>query len=104
MPDAFEFPRTRGAVIPLMRAGNAGIFERVADRVPRFAAVVRALHDLTEPAAGLRRVQPLRIGGRAFHVINFPAAEMRAADIPFLALAVGTQNEGALAGTDQNSH
>ncbi len=64
--------------------------------VPRFAAVVGALNDLPEPAARLGGVDPVRIGERALHVIDLPAAEMRAIDFPFLPLAIGCENERAL--------
>src|SRR5207244_496870 len=61
------------------------------------AAVIGTLHYLPEPATGLRRIEPVRIGGRAFHVIDFPAGEVWPADLPALALAVRRENEGALA-------
>ena len=60
MPDALELPGMRRAVVPLVRAGNAVVCELVADRLPGLAAVVGALDDLSEPAAGLRRIQPVR--------------------------------------------
>src|SRR5204863_6893379 len=41
---------------------------------------------------------------RAFHVVDFPAREVRAADVPALAPAVGRQHEGAFAGADQNAY
>ena len=56
VPDPLELPRMRRAVVPLVRAGNAVVDELVADRLPRLAAVVRALNELAEPAGGLRRV------------------------------------------------
>ena len=43
VPDALELPRMRRAVVPLVRAGHAVVDELVADRLPRLAAVVRAL-------------------------------------------------------------
>src|SRR5262249_37743243 len=72
--------------------------------VPGFAAVVRALNDLPEPAAGLRRVQPVRVSGRAFQVVDLPAAEEGTADVPAPALAVGCQDERTLTGADQDSY
>src|SRR6516162_8249429 len=104
MPDALEFPGMRRTVVPLVRPGNAFVDELVVHRVPRFSAVVRALDQLPEPAAALRCVEPVRIDRRALHVINLPAAEMGAVDFPFLALAVGRENERALARTDEDSH
>src|ERR1043165_10180204 len=101
MPDAFELPRMRRAVVELMRgerfAGFLGSvvneFVAIADRravfvhggqagrrsrlKPRLAAVVGALNDLSEPAAGLGRIEAVRIRGRAFDVIDFLAGEVR---------------------------
>ena len=82
MPDALELPRVRRAVVPLVRAGHAVVGEFVAHRLPGLAAVVGALDLLPEPAAGLRGVEPVRVGRRAFDVIDLPAGEMRAADFP----------------------
>ena len=63
MPHPGELPRVRRAVVPLMRARLTVVAEVVADRLPARAAVVRALDQLAEPAAALRRVQPVRVGG-----------------------------------------
>ena len=104
MPDALELPGMRRAVVPLVRAGDAVVDELVAHRLPRLAAVVGALDQLPEPAAGLRRVQPVRIDGRALQVIDLPAREVRAADVPLLALAVRRQDERALARANQYSY
>ena len=59
-----------------------------AVRIPRFAAVVGTLNDLPEPGARLRRVDPVGINRRSFHVINFPTSKMRAADLPSFARAI----------------
>ena len=128
MPDALELPGMLRAVVTLVRRERlAGFRRRVVDElvalalghavgrrgrlagrrarlVPGLAAVVGALDDLPEPAARLRRVDPVRIDGRALQVIDLPAAEERAADVPLLALAVGGEDERALAGADQNSN
>ena len=104
VPDALELPGVRRAVVPLVRAGDALVDELVAHRLPRLAAVVGALDQLPEPAAGLRRIQAIRIGGRALHVVHLPAAKMRAGDVPFFALAVRRQDECALPGAHQNSY
>ena len=104
MPDALELPGVRRAVVPLVGAGDAVVDELVADRLPGLAAVVGALDHLPEPAAGLRRVQPVRVGGRALEVVDLPAREVRAADVPLLALAVRRQDERALARADQYSY
>jgi hypothetical protein len=71
--------------------------------VPRFAAVIGALDDLPEPAAGLRRVNAIRIGGRTLEVVHLPPAKLRAGDIPFLTLAVGREDERALFRADEDS-
>ena len=104
MPDALELPRMRRAVVPLVRAGNAVVDELVVHRLPRLAAVVRALDHLPEPAAGLRCVQPVRVGGRSLDVVDLPAGKMRTADVPLFALAVRRQDERALARADQYSY
>ena len=103
VPDALELPGMRRAVVPLVRAGHAVVDELVADRLPRLAAVVGALDHLPEPAARLRRVEPVRIGRRTLHVIDLPAGEMGAADVPLFALAVRRQNECALLRADQST-
>src|SRR5262249_16956512 len=100
-PDALELPRMLRAVVPLVRAGRAVVDELVSDGLPRLAAVARALHDLPEPAARLRRVEPAGIGGRAAEVIHLPAGEVRAGDVPLLALAIRGQDEGALLGAHE---
>ena len=82
VPDALELPRVRRAVVPLVRAGDAVVDELVADRLPGLAAVVGALDQLPEPAAGLRGIQPIRVGGRSLEVVDLPAAKMRTADVP----------------------
>ena len=76
---------------------------RRAGLVPGFAAVVGALDDLPEPAAGLRGVDAVRIDRRALEVINLPAGEVRPADLPLLALAVGGENERAFLGADEDA-
>src|SRR5215470_13200690 len=97
MPHALEFPRMLRAVVPLMRRKGLSAFCRdivnefvalalrhsarscgcLAGRrtrlYPRLSAVVRSLHNLAEPAAGLRRINAVRFGGRSLHVIDLPA-------------------------------
>ena len=102
VPDPGELPRVRRAVVPLVRAGDAVVAELVADRLPGRAAVVGALDHLPGPAAGLRRVQPVRVGGRSLDVVDLPAREVRPADVPPLPLAVRRQHERALARADQD--
>ena len=97
MPDARELPRVRRAVVPLMGAGHPFVGERLVRRLPGPAAVVRALNQLAEPAAGLRRIEAIRIGRRSLQVVDLPAGEVRAADVPLLALAVRREDERALA-------
>src|SRR5205823_335284 len=78
--------------------------ERVAHRLPRLATVVGALDHLPEPAAGLRRIQSIRVDGRALQVVDLPASKVGTTDIPPFALAIRCQDERALACTNQNSH
>src|SRR5437763_12621539 len=128
MPDALELPGVLRAVEKLVgRERLAGFRGGVVDElvalalghavrrrgrlagrrprlVPGFAAVVGALDDLPEPTARLRRVQPVRVHGRAFQVVNLPAGEVGAADVPLLALAVRGQYERALACPHQNPY
>ena len=101
MPDALELPGVRRAVVPLVSAGDAVVHELVAHRLPRLAAVVGALDQLPEPAAGLRRIQPVRVGGRSLEVVDLPARKMGTADVPLFALAVRRQDERALACANQ---
>ena len=63
--------------------------------MPGLAAVIRALNDLPEPAAGLRRIQAVRIDGRSFEMVHLPSGKMWTADIPLLARPVRRQNECA---------
>src|SRR4029434_6194556 len=97
MSDALVIPGVRCAVIPLMRAGDAVIHELVPHWLPRLAPVVGALNLLPKPAAGLRRIQPMRVSGRALEVVDLPTAKIGATDIPPCALGVRPQNERALA-------
>ena len=113
MPDAFEFPRMLRAVVPLVSAhvalihkfvafafgraiGAGQLLGAAAGCLPGLAAIVGALDYLAEPTARLRRVDAVRLSGRAFEVIHFPAREVRPADFPILALAVRRQDERAL--------
>src|SRR6266446_1320820 len=120
MPDAFKLPRMLRAVVPLMSCyrfagfrggvvnefvalgfghavGSGGRLARGCARLyPSLAAVIGALNDLSEPGAGLRRIQPVRINRRPFDVINLPARKMRPVNFPVFALAVRCQDERAL--------
>ena len=118
VPDAFEFPRMLRAVIPLVRrewfpgfrrrvvnelvtlalggaVRTAQFLGAAARRVPGFAAVIRALNNLPKPTTGLRGIDSVGINRRTFHVINFPAREMRAADFPSFTRAIRSQDERA---------
>src|SRR5690242_1329817 len=103
MPDAFELPRMLRAVVPKVSSDFAfvnklialaarhafrpfQILRAAAGCVPGLAAIIGTLNDLAEPAARLRSVNAIRVRGRSFEMINFPAREMRAADFPTLAL------------------
>src|SRR5438105_10790593 len=103
MPNALEFPRMLRAVVPLMRARHAVVNEFVAlthrhslricgraaaGRAPAFAAVIGTLDDLSEPCAGLRRVNPIWVNRRAFHAINLPAGKVWSVHLPIFALPV----------------
>src|SRR5215813_5500211 len=81
VPDPRELEGPLRAVVPEMVADGALVAELVADGLPAFPAVARALDHLTEPAAGLRGVEPIRVGGRALEMIDLPAPEVRAAHV-----------------------
>src|SRR5215813_1864586 len=117
MPNTLELPWMLRAVVPLMRArdsvvdefvtlglrhtiGALQFFGAASGRAPFFAAVVRALNDLAEPSAGLRRVNAVWISRRSFHVINFPACKMGTADFPSSARAVSCQDERSFSCAD----
>ena len=104
MPDARELPGVRRAVVPQVRAGDAVVHELVPHRLPRRAPVVGALDQLPEPAAGLRRIQPIRVRGRSLEVVDLPAPEVGATDVPPLARAVRRQHERPLARTNQDPY
>src|SRR3990172_879105 len=104
MPDALELPGMRRAVVPLVRSRRAFVFEFVAHRGPGFAAIVGAVHHLAEPVGGLRGVDAIRVGWRAFQVIDIQPAEVGAVEIPFFARPVGGEDEGAFMRTDQDSN
>jgi len=112
MPDSFELPRMRLAVIPLMSSERfAGLSRSVVKKLvalafgnpfgrrsrlagrrsrldPRLAAVVGALNNLPEPTAGLRRVNAARVRDRTFNVIDFPSGKIRATNVPFFPLSI----------------
>src|SRR5919205_307461 len=90
-------PEERGVFHP-------GVDGRVPDRLPRRATVVGSLDELAEPAGGLRRVQPVRLHGRARKMVDLPAAEQRLTDIPSFALAIRRQDECAFARTNQHTY
>src|SRR5579871_1929019 len=127
MPDALELPRMLRAIVELMRgerlagfrrsvvdelvalafrhAAGSGRFARRRPRLmPRFAPVIRALDDLPEPSAGLRGIDAVRINGRSFEVVEFPAREVRSAHVPFITLAVCRKNECAFTRTHEDSN
>src|SRR5579871_2313499 len=104
MPNPFELPRMRGAVVPLVGAGCAFVRELVVDRFPGLSTVVGALNELAKPAGALRRIQAIGIDGGAFEVINLPASEMRTAHVPLFTLSIRCEHERALACADENPH
>src|ERR1700674_4399714 len=87
-----------------MSAGNAVVHELVTDGLPRLSPIILALNLLPKPAAGLRRIQPVRIDGRTLQMVDLPAPKERATDIPLLAFAIRCQDKGALPRTHQNSY
>src|SRR5258707_4676127 len=127
VPDTLEFPGMLRAVVELMggerRAGflrivvfefvtfalggsvrRFGFAGRRAWLEPGFAAVIGTLNDWADPAACLRAVDAIWIHGRPLQVIDLPAGEMWAADLPFFALAVGRKNKRSLARANQHSN
>ena len=104
VPDPGETPGPRRPVVPLVWTDLALVAELVALWFPGQAAVVGSLDHLTEPAAGRCGVEPIRIGRRTRQVVGLPSGEMRTADIPVLAVAIGGQDERSLAGPDQHSY
>ena len=103
MPDALEFPGVGRAVVPLVRAGVAFVGELVADRLPGLAAIAGTLDQLSEPAAGLRSVDAIGVRWGPLQVIHFPAAEVRAGDLPLLALAVRSEDERSFASAHEDT-
>src|SRR5262249_40047757 len=91
-------------VVPLVRAGDAIVHELVTHWLPRLATVVGALDQLPEPAAGLRRIQPIRVSRRTLEVVDLPARKVGATDVPPFALGVRRQDERALTCTNQYSY
>src|SRR5690348_8116830 len=104
MPDTRELPRVLAAIVPLVRAGDSVVNELVTDLLPRLAAVVGALHNLSEPAAGLRRIQPIRVNGRPLDVVDLPAPKVRATDRPLVAFAIRRQDKRTLARPHQDPY
>src|SRR6185369_5421782 len=112
MPHAFELPRMWSAIIKLVRGERlAGFLRRVVNKFialahrhsfgrgrrraggrprlePRLAAVVRALNDLSKPAAGLRREEAVRVHTRTLHVVNLPSGEVRPTNVPLFTLSI----------------
>ena len=89
--DPHDNPHVNAAERALIASSRklAGLWQRFsARRLPCFAAVIGALDDLPEPATRLRCVDPVWIYRRSLKVIEFPAREMRTADIPLFALSV----------------
>src|SRR5437879_12167269 len=90
-----RLPGFRGSVVdklialPFGHATGAGLFaRRSAWLYPGLAAVIRALNDLPEPAAGLRRIDAIRICGRTVEVIHLPTGKLRSADVTLLPLTI----------------
>src|SRR4030095_13609234 len=84
MADALELPWMRCPVVPLMGPRHAVIRELVPDWCPGLAPITRTLNELSEPAAALGRIQPIRTGRRRFQVIDLAAAAVRDVHLPSL--------------------
>ena len=104
MPDSLEFPRMRRPVVPLVSAGDTVVHELITNRLPRLAAIVRPLDDLSEPTAGLRRIQPIRVSRRSLEMVDLPSSKVRPIDVPSFALGVRRQHERALPCANQYSY
>src|SRR5882762_10049674 len=127
MPNPLEFPGMLRAVVKLvggkrraslcrsvvqefvtlalgLPSGSGRLSRRRPRLKPGFPAVIRALNDLSKPATGLRNVKAIRIGGRTLGVINLPAREMRATDVPLSALAIRGQDKRSLSCSNQHSN
>src|SRR6266704_864376 len=125
MPNSLELPRMLGAVVPLMiskgfpgfRGGvvhelvalafghpswcGGRFARRCAGLYPSFAAIIGSLDNLSEPTAGLRRVEPLRVSRRSLKVVHLPARKVGTTDVPLFALTVRCQDERALSRANQ---
>src|SRR6266853_6317793 len=101
MPDALELPWARSAVVPEVLPRRALVGELVPDRIPGLATVVGALNDLPEPTRVLCGIDPVRVNRRALDVIDIPASEVRAADVPLRALRVRGHDERPFMRTNQ---
>src|SRR5450432_2565419 len=104
MPHSLELPRVRGAVVPLMRSGHTFVGKVVTHWRPRHAAVLRALNDLAEPAARLRRIEAVGIRGRSCHVKDFPACKVWPAHLPAFSRVVRRQHECTFPRANENSY
>src|SRR5205814_7329028 len=85
-------------------AGYALVHKLVTHRLPGLPAIAGALDQLTEPTAGLRGIQPIRVSRRSFDVVHLPARKLGATDVPPFALSVRRQDERALACANQYSY
>src|SRR6476469_624795 len=128
MPDAFEFPGVLRAVVPHVGCEGLPCFRRDVIRElvalafrhsvrrrsrlarreswldPRLPAVIRALNDLPEPRARLRRIDSIRICRRSLEVIHLPPRKMRPADLPVLPFSIRGQDKSSFARAHQNSY
>src|SRR5260370_39841569 len=127
MPNSFELPGMLCAVVPLVgRKRLAGLGGNVIDEliaftlghplrrlgffgwrprlIPGFAAVIRSLDDLPEPAAGLRGVESIGVDGRTLQMVHLPAREMGTTNSQPLTSAARCEDERPLLGTHQNPY
>src|SRR6185369_7521483 len=112
MPDSFELPRMGSTVIKLMGRERFACFRGSIIRKfitftfwhsiwrgrwftgwcarlePCLAAVIRALNDLSKPAAGLRCVDAVGIHRGTLEVIQLPSGKVRTTDVPLFTFSI----------------
>src|SRR5258706_15941981 len=118
MPHTLEVPWMLGAVVPLVCRERLAIPGSVVSKLaafrqghsigggsrfaaleswlkPCFTTVIRSLHNLPEPSAALRCVNPVGIRRGTFQVIHFPSAKKGTLDFPLFTCGIRRKNECA---------
>ena len=103
MPDTLELPGVRRAVIPLVRSGQTIVGKMIVDHGPTPAAILRALHDLPEPAGALRGIEPVWMERRSFDVKNLPTGKMWTGNRPPVAAPIARENERTFSCADKQT-